>query len=158
MLIDGGKIIDISSKKITWHVNNNPLASGAGMINTSFIVDQALAQDYIVNATIQDYKLKNIEESVRIQTATPIVSISKIVTESGHTFVANPFFFNTLNLSELMINWVVDNKTQKQEGGQPEILSMNKLPAGQHKISVTVRSRSNQQSEQAMQENLFITQ
>jgi hypothetical protein len=141
MLIDGERVIDISSKKISWFVNNNLISSGVGMTTTTFITDTVLDNNYSIRASIQGYNLKNIESAIGIIPVAASVSITEKEIAGRYIYTANPFYFNTQSLADLSFAWIVQGvRTPQEERGLPGILQLEKKES---QIAISVQGKTN---------------
>ncbi len=144
MLIDGGKVIDISSKKISWFVNDNLISSGVGATTATFLTDTAIDKNYSVRALIQGYNLKNVEGAVGIRTTNPKISLRQAKNDTTYIFEAIPFFFNAQILSELNIRWAQNGETLEPQRQVPlGYLELDQPTVGKHNISSQISLKSN---------------
>lgn len=141
MLIDNNKVIDISTKKIAWYVNNNLIGSGVGMTTATFLTDTTFDKSYSVRALIQGYNLKNVEGAVGIPLSNQSASISLKEIAGRYVYTANPFFFNTQSLADLLFTWAIQGKyITQEERSLPGILQLEKI---ENPIAITIQDRIN---------------
>lgn len=156
MLIDGGKVVDISSKKISWFANENLISSGVGATTATFLTDAALDKNYSIRALIQGYNLKNIEGSTGIRITNPKISLRQTKTSGAYTFEAIPFFFNAQALSELLINWSLDGSLSESQRQVPlGYFELTTPSIGRHLITSSANLKTNTQERAA--ESITIT-
>ena len=131
-LIDSGKIVNLSKKKVRWYINDKLVQNennGLGLKFYSFIADDYPGQDTEIRITIVDYKDEVLDKIIVI----PIVSSEAVIDapypnreiKSGkNSFFAYPFFFNIKDLNKLSFEWLVDNQAA-EAGDNSAILDLN---------------------------------
>lgn len=158
MLIDSGKVIDVSSKKINWYVNEALISSGVGATSATFLTDATLDKNYSIRASIQGYNLKNIEGKTGIRTTAPKLTLRQSLLDTTHVIQAIPFFFNTQTLAGLTLNWILNGATLEPQRQAPAgYLELDNLSAGTHTVESQTSLKSNPQ-EQVIEKITFTIQ
>lgn len=134
-LIEKGKIIDLSKKKVRWYVNDDLRRNeddGLGIKNYSFTLDDLARDDVELRIVIVDYSEDGDEigQSVIIPLASPEVvidapySASRVPSGTSY-FKAHPFFFNIRDLSKLSFNWSVGGRPAESNAINTSVLKLN---------------------------------
>lgn len=156
-LIDNGKIADLSKTKVRWYVNDKLVKNendGLGIKSLKITVPDYAGQETEIRIAVVDYKGgETLDKVITIPVVNPEAVINapypdRKISTGPSIFQAIPFFFNTKNLTNLLIEWSANE--QKTEGltGNPYLLNLNIGPETpkdtEIKISVLVKSLLNQ--------------
>ncbi|MST04319.1 MAG: hypothetical protein EXS49_02005 [Candidatus Pacebacteria bacterium] len=124
VMVDNGKIIDLSQYEIRWNGDNGIFEKGIGFVNFSFELDKLISQPQNLTATIVGYNGENIKKTITIPVLKPEIgletNLNRILIEKGGkaTLRALPFFFNINNESSINIKWTVNGKILTKESGE----------------------------------------
>ncbi len=122
-MIQGGKLVNIAKSEIQWFLNNELLASGAGMKTASFSAKQRPEGYQLLKASVR-INDNEIENSVRIPVTPPLVVINypsfhESVRPGGRiNLTAIPFFFNVSSLEGLNFDWRINNQKIETVGNR----------------------------------------
>ena len=157
--LDNDKIMPLDKNFIRYEVNDRFLAAGVGLKKVSFTLNQFTARNYVVTATVKEYRgsdtagdirgdTKDIKKSVVINRVDPLVVINapiarnQIKTNTA-TLTALPYFFKSLNPSDLVFIWKVNNAFVE---GFLSNLTLTLQPSAEPQtlfVSVTAANRDN---------------
>jgi len=132
-LIDNGKLADLSQTKIRWYVDDKLIkneADGLGIKSLKFNIPDYAGYETAVRIAVVDYKSGGLlDKIITIPVVGPEAVINapypdgKIRTGSS-IFNLIPFFFNMADISNLSVDWSVND--QKPEGtSSPYLLNLN---------------------------------
>ncbi len=114
-VIKENKIQDLSKINIRWYLDAKLLTQGLGLKETSFIVNKGATYSHFVRAVIMDKQevsgtadILITNPKIVIKTPTPAINAVPL---GKNIFQAIPYFFNIINLQELIFNWSVNNQT-----------------------------------------------
>lgn len=132
-LIDNGKIVDLSKKKIRWYVNDDLRRNeddGLGIKNYYFGVDDYARDDIEVRIVVVDYAENEIGQMVIIPLANPEAVIDapysgNRVPSGTSIFKAYPFFFDINDLSKLSFDWMVNGRPAESASENADALKLN---------------------------------
>lgn len=132
-LIDGGKVVDLSKKKVRWYVNDDLRRNeddGLGIKNFYFGVDDLAREDIIVQVVIVDYSDQQIGKIITIPLARPGVVIDAPYSNSRlpsgtNMFRAYPYFFDIRDLSKLSFDWTVNGRPAENSSISADTLKLN---------------------------------
>jgi len=132
-LIEKGKPVDISKRKVRWYVNDDLRRNednGLGIKNYSFIVDKLERGDIEVRIVVIDQNDEQQSGIVVIPLANPQVVVDapysgSRVPSGTNTFRAYPFFFNVRDLSRLSFNWSVGGRAAESSAIDSSVLKLN---------------------------------
>ena len=149
-LIDGGKIVDLSSSKVRWYVNDKLIQNeqnGLGLRYLKTFVQDYSGQETEIRITIVDYRGQALHKIVRIPVVRPEAVIDAPypdwkISNGESFFQAFPFFFNVKNLGDLSFNWTVNNQPASETGNPQQLdLKVSSMPSGADiNISVAVKN------------------
>ena len=109
------KLQDLSKINIRWYLDGKLLTQGIGLKETNFFASKGATHSHFVRAVIQDKE--EISGTADIVVVGPKVVIktpfpaSASVQLGKNIFQAVPYFFNVVNLQELIFNWSVNSQT-----------------------------------------------
>ncbi len=136
-LIEGGKVVDLSSEKIRWYINNKLFKNennGLGIKSITRMVTEP--GDYLeVRITLPEHNGGFFDKVVLVPIASPEAVISAPylggIIDRGTTILEGiPFFFNVETEEDFNFGWKIDGKDVKdQEGASGNILDL-KIPTG----------------------------
>ncbi len=132
-LIENGKIVDLSKKKVRWYVNDDLRRNeedGLGIKNYSFSVADYTNEDIEIRIVIVDYKESQISGMIMIPLAKPEAVIDapysgRRIPSGTNIFRMYPFFFDVKDLGKLSFNWVVGGRSAEGSAGNASILKLN---------------------------------
>jgi hypothetical protein len=147
--IDNGRIIPVEKELIKWEVNGRFLASELGLNRISFQLNQFTTREYIVTATVKEYNGADISKSILIRRVDPMVLIESPATEKTTagiqtTFFAKPYYFSSLNVSDYLFNWKINNTDVEGKLAKLLLSIPNEAQNQIFTISATVANRNNE--------------
>jgi len=131
-LITQGRLANLSKNEIRWFVNEGQYATGKGLKGFSFVVPRTATGNVRVKAAILDYQSTNIEKTILIPIAAPVVvidmpSLFGNTIPLRETLVARalPYFFNTSDVKDLQFSWSANGIQPTGETENPDILNLD---------------------------------
>ncbi|MDD5430991.1 MAG: hypothetical protein PHP03_02090 [Candidatus Pacebacteria bacterium] len=155
-VLENGKLIDVSGKKIKWSSSGKTLQTGTGLKNIIFTISSTETSEKSISISIADYKGATLDKTISIPIASPKIIIDapipgkEISIGQDYTFRALPYFFNVPSLSNLSFEWQMGGQNLEQTNPlRPDILSANlnsqfKITYNTISLSVIVKNISNQ--------------
>jgi len=142
-LLNGGKLVDLSNKRIAWLVNGNVIKDGVNQKSVTF-KNYAFAGE---NAAV-DIRVFNPNGQADTYSFTIPVASPKLVIESPYdkdnltgknlNLTALPYFFNVSGLQELIFSWAVNGVSPEGNASEPEQLLVTIPGATPLGVRVTV--------------------
>lgn len=152
MLIEGGKIINLSQNEIRWFVNRGLENSGIGLAEINFKLSNIAPDSISLKAEIRDYKGENLEKSIVVPLGKPELVITgygpaKLIEAGKNTLNTLVYFFNINNLNQLLFGWSANSEKTKGESNEPDKLELDVsgAPSGATvDLNVTARNKLNE--------------
>jgi len=142
-LVIDNKLINLSRNNIRWNVNGKDIVDRVGAKTTTFISDNS---DQLVRVIVE-YNDLELDEIFTIPAQKPEVILntrrpSRALSLGNYIFETMPFFFNISDISELFINWSINNENVPGLVGNPQFIDLNFSSEGQlQETEVLISSR-----------------
>jgi len=151
LVIDNGKIADLSRAEIRWFSERKLLGSGVGLTGIKFEIPINAISSARIEAEIINYKGgATLEDFIRIPIARPEVVIEasgqlseKIIIAGINTIKALPYFFNINSLEQLSFTWEANNQEIKEQGKTGETLELDITDGAGNLLNLGVKARNN---------------
>lgn len=131
-LLDNGKIINLSNKKIRWYVNDKLVKNEEDGLGIKFLKTEIVGnstRDTEIRITVIDYKGTQLNEIVRIPIVRPEAIIDMPYPDRrlniDKSLNAYPFFFGTKDDNSFTVNWLANGRSSTGIAGDPWHLNLN---------------------------------
>lgn len=149
-VLNGGKLLDISSADIAWRLDDATLDRGVGMKEVSYVAKKSAGSSQTVRVTISTGGA-DIVGAIDVSISKPKVTIvapftDNVVRGGGQlSFEAIPYFFNVDSDRELSFFWNLNNIVKKSNVGRIFSLNLSEEPTskGGGDLSVSVQNPNN---------------
>ncbi len=162
IVLNNGKVADVSQSPILWYLDQDFLDGGIGQQQASFKVTQTAGGSHFVNVRIQ-----LPDQTVSAAENIPIVSYKAVIDAPypSNTVANNstinlsliPYFFNISSFGDLSFSWDI-NGTQQTASNSDNILSLNigNQPSGQG-IGIKGSIQNNRNQYEAVSSNTTLS-
>lgn len=148
---DNGKITPLDENIIRWEVNGKFLVGGANLKHITLPLDRFTTRTYAVTATVKNYNEQDVQKTVIVSRATPLVTLKSY----GSDITATPYFFSSPNISDYVFNWIADGISAESKLSKLNLA----LPVGAESQTVSIEataSNRNNEVESATGKTQFI--
>ncbi len=138
IVLNNGKVVDLSNDPVLWYLDQNFLDGGVGQQQASSKVTQTAGGSHFVSVQVQMPDGTTISGSENI----PITSYKAVIdapypnglipANSTINLSLIPYFFNVSSFNDFSFSWTI-NGSQQASGGSDNTLSLNvgNQPSGQ---------------------------
>lgn len=148
-MVQGVKLINLSSAQVSWFVNDALVQSGLGLTNITFTASPDANNLVSIRVQIQTGG-GTYQNSISIQAVAPFSVIDhpsvtpNVSAGSSVTLTAWPYFFNVGSLSDLKFTWQVNGGTYTSNGNQLTLQIGTPQSVLQQTLPVTLTTQNTQ--------------